>query len=128
MPTFEEYKELCLNTDIYLVPTEGKEIQGTAREQYESVIINWMSQAEGTLKGVKFYKKGDKQTYMFVPASSDAYAGSIQDVGENGYFRSSSLNSLDVQYAWFFYFDASRGLVGNGNRSNGLPVRGVLKI
>ena len=22
MPTFEEYKELCLNTDIYLVPTE----------------------------------------------------------------------------------------------------------
>ena len=23
MPTFEEYKELCLNTDIYLVPTEG---------------------------------------------------------------------------------------------------------
>ena len=72
MPTFEEYKELCLNTDIYLVPTEGEEIQGTVQEQSGSVIINWTSQAEGTLKGVKFYKKGDKQTYMFVPASGGA--------------------------------------------------------
>lgn len=32
MPTFEEWKELCLNTDVYLVPTESEEIQGTAQE------------------------------------------------------------------------------------------------
>ena len=84
MPTLEECKELCLNTDIYLVPTDGEEIQGTAQELSGSILIGWASQVEGTLKGVKFYKKGDKQTYMFVPASGGANDGSVQDVGENG--------------------------------------------
>lgn len=126
MPTFDEYKELCLNTDIYLVPTEGEEIQGTAQEQSGSVMINWASQAEGTLKGVKFYKKGDKQTYMFVPASGVASVGSVQGVGELGYLWASSLFSSDVQNAWNFGFNANNGNIDNDNRYNGVPVRGVL--
>ena len=126
MPTFEEYKELCLNTDIYLVPTEGEEIQGTPQEQSEGVSINWASQAEGTLKGVKFYKKGDKQTYMFVPASGGAGGGSMQGVGQGGYLWSSSLGSSGVQDAWVFYFSAYSGGVFNVGRCGGLPVRGVL--
>lgn len=125
MPTFEEYKELCLNTDIYLVPTEGEEIQGTAQEQSGSVIIYWESQAEGTLKGVKFYKKGDKQTYMFVPASGGASEGSVQDVGQRGYLWSSSLYSSGVRRAWAFN-SYSSGVLGDVRRG-GLPVRGVLK-
>ena len=126
MPTFEEYKELCLNTDIYLVPTEGEEIQGTAQEQSGSVIINWASQAEATLKGVKFYKKGDKQTYMFLPASGDALEGSMQGVGQYGFLWSSSLYSSVVQFAWGFYFSANYGNVYHDYRVVGLPVRGVL--
>ena len=126
MPTLEEYNELCLNTDIYLVPTEGEEMQGTAREQSGSVIINWASQADGTLKGVKFYKKGDKQTYMFVPATGDAYRGSMQNVGEYGYLWSSSLNSSGVQGTRLFGFDVSSGGIANGIRYFGVPVRGVL--
>ena len=126
MPTYEEYKELCLSTEIYLVPNEGEEIQGTAQEQRGNVIINWESQAEGTLKGVKFYKKGDKQTYMFVPAAGDAVVGSMQDVGQFGYLRSSSLRYSGDKNAWNFYFDASVGAVDNDSRYVGLPVRGVL--
>ena len=126
MPTYEEYTELCFNTDVYLVPTEGEEIQGTAQEQSGSVIINWASKAEGTLKGVKFYKKGDKQTYMFVPASGGAFGGSLQYVGQGGYLWSSSLNASGVQDAWDFVFSANYGYVGNGSRYYGLPVRGVL--
>ena len=126
MPTFEEYKELCLNTDIYLVPTEGEEIQGTAQEQSGSVTINWASKAEGTLKGVKFYKKGDKQTYMFVPASAGAVDGSVRGVGENGLSWSSSLYSSDVQDAWYFGFNAYRGGIDFIGRYYGIPVRGVL--
>ena len=126
MPTFEEYKELCLNTDIYLVPTDGEEIQGTAQEQSGSVMINWASKAEGTLKGVKFYKKGDKQTYMFVPASGVAYDGSVQDVGEYGGLWSSSLYSSVVQGAWLFGFGAGSGSVGGGVRYFGVPVRGIM--
>lgn len=130
MPTLDECKELCLNTDIYLVPTEGEEIQGTAQEQNGNVNINWASQAQGTLKGVKFYKKGDKQTYMFVPASGRAYDGSVQKVSKNGNMWSSSrvagLSSILVTSAWLFSFDAFDGYVGNTGRRSGLPVRGVL--
>ena len=126
MPTYDEYKELCLNTDIYLVPTEGEEIQGTAQEQSGSVMINWASQAEGTLKGVKFYKKGNKQTYMFVPAAGDAVGGSMQDVGQFGGLWSSSLHSSGVQDAWIFGFGADFGGVYVGPRYVGLLVRGVL--
>lgn len=128
MPTYNECKELCLNTDIYLVPTEGEEIQGTAQEQSGIVTINWASRAQGTLKGVKFYKKGDKQTYMFVPASGAADGGSMQGVGQYGRLWSSSLYSSIVLYAWLFYFDVNRGSVGSGNRYRGVPVRGVCNL
>lgn len=130
MPTLDECKELCLNTDIYLVPTEGEEIQGTAQKQNGNVNINWASQAQGTLKGVKFCKKGDKQTYMFVPASGRAYDGSVQKVSKNGYLWSSSrvagFSSILVTSAWLFGFDAFDGYVGNTGRRYGHPVRGVL--
>ena len=124
MPTFDEYKELCLNTDICLVTKEGKEIQGTAQE--DSGMINWTSQAGRTSKGIKFYKKGDKQTYMFVPTAGDASEGSMQGVGLRGFLWSSSFNSSDVQSAWNFFFHAYGGSVDYGIRYIGLPVRGVL--
>ena len=127
IPTFDEYKELCLNTDIYLVPTDGEEIQGTAQEYSGSVMINWTPQAEGTLKGVKFYKKGDKQTYMFVPAAGIAGGGSVTDVGQFGYLWSSSFYSdSGVQNAWNFYFDAGSGVAVSDSKCYGYPVRGVL--
>lgn len=126
MPTFDEYKELCLNTDAYLIPTDGEEIQGTAQQQSGSVTINWASQAQGTLKGVKFYKKGDKQTYMFVPAAGDAYEGSMQDVGRGGYLWSSSLGYYGVRVAWDFVFNAGYGDVNGVSRYYGLPVRGIM--
>ena len=126
IPTFDEYKELCLNTDVYLVPTKDEEIQGTVQEQGRSVMINWASQAEGTLKGVKFYKKGDKQTYMFVPASGDALDGSVQSVGEGGDLWTSSLLSSGVQNAWDFGFIANFGFTGNVYRYYGVPVRGII--
>ena len=126
MPTFEEYKELCLNTDIYLVPTDGEEIQGTAQEQSGSVRINWASRPEGSLKGVKFYKNGDKQTYMFVPASGGAGVGSVQDVGKYGFLWASSLYSSDVQDAWYFGFNATAAASTTRDRYVGIPVRGVL--
>ena len=126
MPTLDEYKELCLNTDIYLVPTEGEEIKGTPQEQSGGIRINWVSQSKGTLKGVKFYKKGDKQTYMFVPTAGYANEGSMRNVGQNGRLWSSSLFSSDVQDAWSFFFNAYGGLVSDDHRYFGVPVRGVL--
>ena len=126
MPTLDEYNELCLNTDAYLVPTEGEEIKGTAQEQKGIVGIEWVSQVEGTLKGIKFYKKGDKQTYMFVPVSGWAYQGSMDSPDQFGFVRSSSLGGSSVNNARLFVFSAYNGSVGQGIRVRGLPVRGVL--
>ena len=127
MPTFIEYKELCFNTDIFLVPTEGEEIQGTAQEDRGNIMINWASQIKGTLKGVKFYKKGDKQTYMFVPAAGYAREGSMQNVGKHGNLWVSLLGPYGVKDAWNFNFSAAQGYVGSNNyRYFGFPVRGVL--
>ena len=126
MPTFAECKELCFNTDIYLVPTEGEEIQGTAQDDSGGVKIKWASQTKGTLKGVKFYKKSDKQTYMFVPAAGSAAEDSVRAVGLLGYLWSSSLESSRVQDAWHFSFGVYSGNVYGRERYYGLPVRGVL--
>ena len=126
MPTFDEYKELCLNTDVYLVPTEGEEIQGTVQEQSGLVTITWASQAEGTLKGVKFYKKGDKQTYMFVSASGRIQDGSVRDVGEGCLLWLSLPYSSDVQLAGDFVFNAYFGSSNAVCRYYGIPVRGIL--
>ena len=125
MPTSEEYKELFLNTDVYLVPNDGEEIKGTAQEQSGSVTIEWVSYAEGTSKGVKFYKKGDKQTYMFVPVSGCAGDDYMQNDG-NGLLWSSSLDSPLDAYAWQFVFNASESFITSNRRYFGVPVRGVL--
>ena len=126
MPTLDECKELCLNTDIYLVPTDGAEIQGTAQELISGIQITWESQVEGTLKGIKFYKKGDKQTYMFVPASGVANGGSLLDVGQYSSLWSSSLDSFNVYSAKSIRFHAINGFVGSSYRYDGRSVRGVL--
>ena len=124
MPTLKDYKELFSNTDIYLVPTEGEEIQVTPQEHGEGVMINWASQLNGSLKGIKFYKQNNKQTYMFVPFAGYADRGSVRK--SVGYVWASSLDSSNVQTAWSFGFGQLSGILGSINRNNGLPVRGVL--
>ena len=129
MPTFEEYKELCLKTDIYLVPNEGEEIKGTAQEgsSNQSLAISWETEPSSeNIKGVKFYKKGDKQTYMFVPVSGIAYIGSMIGVGQECGLWSSSLYSSGVRHVWNFGFGANRGYITDAYRFFGFPVRGVL--
>ena len=116
MPTENEFIELCMNTDIYLVPNEGEEIKGTAQGtgSNPSLAILWEKEPSSEdIKGVKFYKKGDKETYMFVPAAGAAVEGSMQSVGQCGDLWSSSLFSADVQVLGTFHFDANGGGVGN---------------
>ena len=126
MPTFEEYKELCLNTDIYLVPRDGAEIKGTAEAQGERLRIHWVSQTGGLFKGVKFYKKGDKQTYMFVPFAGRGINVSVRDIGLLGNFWVPSLSSAGVQFARSFCINNGQGSIDGNYRYYGYPVRGVL--
>lgn len=131
MPTKEDFSELFQNTDIYLVLNEGEEIKGTITPGYNGdTLINWNSEVQGTVKGVKFYKKNDKQTQMFAPASGYAYDGSVQGFNDFNGLWSSSLYSYGDYSAQSFLFGTSSD-VPSGNepsgRSCGLPARGILK-
>ena len=129
MPTENEFIELCMNTDIYLVPNEGEEIKGTAQESSgsPSLTISWETvPSSRNIKGVKFYKKSDKQTYMFVPADGNAYEGSVKDVGLCGYLWHSSLYTSAVPTAWYFSLAKGNCFVHNIGRYLGFPIRGVM--
>ena len=125
MPTLEECKELFINTDVYLVQTDDKEIHGTEVQNDENgYLINWDEEPTlSTLKGIKCYKKGDKQTYLFIPTSSSAYQGDVEGVGAAGVLWLASLRSLLI--AWNSGFNDKIAGIGIGNRYLGSPVRGV---
>lgn len=128
MPTFEECKELFMNTDIYLVQTDGKEIHGTGSQNDDSgYVIRWDERPSfsAIFKGIKLYKKGDKQTYLFVPAGGFVTIGTVAGVNNNGSLQSASLNSQYVGYAWRTGFTSLSGDVTFIERYSGYPVRGV---
>ena len=129
MPTNEDFLELINNTDLYLVSETGEEINGNVnpdKPSYASIYFEWEQQPSGTIKGMKFYKKDDKQTYLFVSCCGMANIDSVKNVGVRGYLWHSSLYSKNVHNAWYFTFYGSRGGVFNDYRCDGLPVRGVL--
>ena len=129
IPTQENFHELINNTDLYLVPVDGAEIKGAVTTEgapaWISIYFEWEQQPTRNVKGMKFYKKNDKSTYMFVPAVGVAYDGSVQLVGELSYVWSSSLCSQDVISAWHFVFIADYGGVSYSSRCGGFPLRGV---
>ena len=123
MPTQNNFQELINNTDLYLVPELGEEIHGNVDPDGTS--FNWEQSASGIIKGMKLYKKNDKQTYLFVPCGGGANEVSVQGVGAGGGLWSSYLYSLYVRTAWYFEFDALNGKGGYVNRCIGFPVRAV---
>lgn len=127
MPTSDEFKELLLNTDVYLIPSDGEEIQGTALEESGSVKIEWNSEpSSNDIKGAKFYKKDDRQTFLLVPSDGGAIEGNLQGVGHSAILWTSSLFTSNIGASWAFCADASVG-VGDGNRCAGFPIRGVME-
>ena len=129
MPTFDECKELFMNTDVYLVQTDDKEIHGTESQNDESgYLIQWDEKPIlSTFKGIKLYKKDDKQTYLFVPASGGVNQSAVGDVGAYGSLWSASLYSQNIGEAWNpGFFDELADII-SGHRYFGCPVRGVFE-
>ena len=125
IPTQEDFYELIQNTDIVLVKTDGEEETVSVMESCGTWGFTFT--AVETANVVKFYRKDDHSKFIFVPASGSASAGSVEGVGVFGLLWSSSLNPSDVNRAWYFGFDApyDYGIVGDGVRYYGYPLRGV---
>ena len=69
----------------------------------------------------------DEGKTLFFPACGNCNNGSVNNVGSNGNYWSSSLNSSNVQNAYNLNFNSGNvNWQNNNNRYNGYAVRGVL--
>ena len=128
MPTMNDFVELCQQTDMFIVSTEGEEIPVTVTEDSRYPIYFTFNRMDNA-KAFKFYKRGDHSTYISVPFVGYAYDGSVRSVSVGCYLWSSSLGSEGVQLAFFWACVApvGFGLVNDVCRYYGFPVRGIKK-
>lgn len=133
MPTYDDFKELIFNTGIYLVPLEGEEIHGTVKE--EENIIEWCGESSFTvtdifkiytMKGIKFYRKNDKQAFIFIPASGFAFVGGVRGINRIAALWCSLIGSYSMSGLNFSFSPDYSGL-NDCYRYFGNPVRGVME-
>ena len=110
MPTAEDFQELIDNTD-----------PGDGANEYD-----WIEDYNGTgINGLLLKSKTNDNT-IFFPASGYCGGSSLEDVGQGGYYWSSSLYSSDSNDGQGLYFGSGVLEVDGDTRFGGLPVRGVL--
>lgn len=87
----------------------------------------WVTNYNGSgINGRLFTDNTDSSKVLFFPAAGYCYSGSVYNVGNVGYYWSSSLSEVDVRsgrYLWFGRGDCS---VYDSYRYNGNAVRGVV--
>ena len=130
MPTYEEYKELYGNTDVYFVPVEGKEIKahGTPDINEDGKYgFEWEEEISYNLpmRGLKFVKRGDTSTYLFFPAAGGALEGALGSVGRLVGAWSSSRSASREEHAWECYGNYADCGLSALTRLTGLALRGV---
>ena len=133
MPTYEEYKELYDNTDVYFVPVEGEEIKAQGTPSYNDDVqyaFKWEKPISDDLpmKGLKFAKRGDASTYLFFPAVGGASEGALGSVGLVAGAWSSSRSASREGHAWFSHGTAVNCGVRADTRVLGLVLRGVKTV
>ena len=131
-PNFTKYTEtgatLDLEDDAAHV-NMGGEWHMPSPTQIQELIDNTTSAwtTQDGVNGRLFTSKIDPSKFIFIPAAGNAWVGSVQGSGDNGYFWSSMLRTDYVFYGQSLYF-SSRG-VGLGDyccRYYGRSVRGVV--
>lgn len=103
MPTEAEFNELCTASTI----TKG-----------------WTT--VNGVKGYKFSLTADPTKYVFFPAAGNCDNGSVNGVGSNGYYWSSSLYTDNLTYGRYLRFGSGNCYISNYNRCGGFSVRGVV--
>ena len=103
--TFENYEPMEVDTveaiwyNGWKTPTKEQ-----FQELFENTIGIWVTIND--VKGYKFISKYHKTRYVFFPAAGNCDNGSVRDVGDNGYYWSSSLYANDRQYAYGLSFSS----------------------
>ena len=99
------------------------------KEQWKELLENttnkWTTQ--NGVKGRLFTSKKNGKS-LFLPAAGRRWDGELYDVGSDGFYWSSSLNTDYPDGAWYFYFrSGSYSMYGN-DRYGGQSVRAVRSV
>jgi uncharacterized protein (TIGR02145 family) len=88
----------------------------------------WTTDYQGSgVSGLVLTDKTDSSKVLFFPAAGNCNNGSVDYVGSNGNYWSSSVYSSNVQYAYYLAFGSSNvNWRYVSNRYGGYAVRGVL--
>ena len=126
IPTVEDFVELCKETDIFIVPTEGDEVELIPIENKYYPAYYEFSQIKNAI-GIKFYKKWDRSIYIFIPCVGDLYNGCVLNIGTECLLWTSSLNKSNIGHAYYFEVSLSFnvGMIDYGGRYFGFPIRPV---
>ena len=116
MPTTDDF--IALGNAIVYIDASGNTIGGS-----DNKLITLSG-----VTGLYVADKTDRSKRLFFPAAGSCVIGSVYDVGRDGYYWSSSLNSSSVLYAYLLGLNASGVYWQNYyfDRRCGLTVRGVV--
>ena len=94
----------------------------------DAVNTAWTDDYQGSgVAGMIYTDKTDNSKVLFFPACGICSDGSVGNVGSQGRYWSSSLESSDVRYAYYLtFFDFYVDWEGYSLRFYGFPVRGVV--
>ena len=104
----------------------GRGWQTPSYEQWEELLANTTSKwtTQNGVEGRLFTSKKNGQS-LFLPAAG-RWVPELRDVGSDGHYWSSSLDTGDPRSAWRFYFySATCEMSSYGSRDDGLSVRAV---
>ena len=122
------------SSDDSAVAATGGQASMPTKAQLEELVNNtehrWLRLANG-VNGIKFWKKGIEEptegdSYIFIPAAGDCYAGSHDGVGSWGSVWSASRNGSNASHAWYMYFDVGDVSISIYCRCFSCSVRAVV--
>jgi uncharacterized protein (TIGR02145 family) len=79
----------------------------TAEFQALGAAVNTTWTQVNNVYGILCTDKTDSSKTLFFPAAGYCYNGSVEGVGNGGFYWSSSLNTNGRQYAYNLYFDSA---------------------
>lgn len=97
-------------------------------EQIQELLDNTTSEwtTQDGMNGRLFTSTKDTSKSIFIPAAGDAWGGSVQGSGDNGYVWSSLLNAEYVFYGQLLSFGSGGVGLDGDYRCYGFSVRGVI--